>query len=150
MLTIIQKLDGKVWKAVEAMILGLKKQSKRKVFEITMSTFGDFNDKVCFGCAATCTVQQVYGKNFNRKNIAGYESRAKFMKAISEDLAEFESAIDGLRMGYLGDIFKYFKKKMPVKIYRVTLSLSELSSSNWEVFLPDYENLLTKLKALDI
>ena len=52
--------------ALQAMVDGLKRQSKRKGFMVDMVTFGNVSPETCYGCAATCTLQEMYGVNFER------------------------------------------------------------------------------------
>ena len=105
--------NGKVSAALQAMIDGLKLQSQRKDFRVDMSTFGTFYDPenkeipVCFGCAATCTVQQLSKVNFTDAQIDSSSGRSRLTIHNSNDLDRFEEAIDYARMGDLFSIFDY-------------------------------------------
>jgi hypothetical protein len=85
--------------AVKAMIEGLRKAKNRSDFKIDMSTFGASEDGICFGCAATCAVAQLTGKNLPPKIIDETLDAAKWLGVELEDMESFEAAIDGLRRG---------------------------------------------------
>jgi len=103
----------KVSTALQAMIDGLKFQSQRKDFRVDMATFGGFSNSgdkgslVCFGCAATCTIQQLSEVNFTDSLIGSSSGRSRQTIRNSNDLAGFEEAIDCARMGNLISIFNY-------------------------------------------
>jgi len=142
--------NGKVSAALQAMIDGLKLQSQRKDFRVDMSTFGTFYDPenkeipVCFGCAATCTVQQLSKVNFTDSQIDSLEERSFLTIQNSNDLDRFEDAIDCARMGNLISIFNYMDN----------LESYELSDSNrwllrtddWQEQLPLVQDFVEMLK----
>ena len=104
---------NKVSTALQAMIDGLKLQSQRKDFRVDMSTFGSYHESrnkenpVCFGCAATCTVQQLCKVNFTDSQIDSLKERSFLTIGNSNDLDRFEDAIDSARLGNLLPIFSY-------------------------------------------
>ena len=141
---------GKVSTALQAMIDGLKFQSQRKDFRIDMSTFGDFSDlgnrgnPVCFGCAATCTVQQLSEVNFTDSQINSLEERSRQTIRDSDDLEGFEYAIDSARMGNLISIFNYMGD-------RDSHEFSDddrwfLSTDDWQEQLPLVQDFVDMLK----
>lgn len=174
--TFKQKLDGKVWKAIQSMIDGVKRQSARPGFEIQMSMWGCTDGEICFGCAATSTVQEVCGHDFTPADLNGVNSNCEYLvgsggATISEeyrgftkqanalnmcdhDLGEFEFAIDMLRRGhgyYHGDIKTIFRY-MGVEDQYVEpdTTLHELSTATWREDMPAYQKYANKLKKLDI
>ena len=106
--------------ALQAMVDGLLRNSRRKDFKVDMGTFGRAADGICFGCAATCAVQEASGKQFvfeELRGIYGLNSRFRNLsigaqaECLGENyvkLATLENAIDGARQGYLRELFRYF------------------------------------------
>lgn len=73
----IKSIVSKPSEAVQAMIDGLK---NRRGLRINMGTYGQSEDeksKICYGCAATCTVQQVAGKKIPASLIDFTHERAR-------------------------------------------------------------------------
>jgi len=142
--------NGKVSAALQAMIDGLKLQSQRKDFRVDMSTFGTFYDPenkeipVCFGCAATCTVQQLSKVNFTDSQIDSLEERSFLTIQNSNDLDRFEDAIDCARMGNLISIFNYMDN---LKSYELSDSNRWLlCTDNWQEQLPLVQDFVEMLK----
>lgn len=163
MRTFYELCEGKMWRAVEAMIVGLETQSKRDDFRIAMSTFGKaykkYGKPVCFGCAATCAVQQLTGVNIGVDNIEP-KNHADAIGTLAEDTIDFEGAIDGLRTGYIDGLAEYFKVPSITinhsSLYRLSIQydgrdyLPILNSQDWEKNLHRYRVLLRYLKWRDI
>lgn len=84
-------------KVIRAMVRGLKK----KYVKIDMGTFGStsWNDKVCYGCAATNALCELAGKKIPVASIQSTGSRATFLKVADSTLTKFELAINSLRQG---------------------------------------------------
>lgn len=161
MRTFYELCEGKMWRAVEAMIVGLETQSKREDFIINMSLFGEYSEKrtVCFGCAATCAVQQLTGINLTASNIRQLGHPAA-LNTEYEDTIAFEGAIDNLRTGYIDELAEYFNLlSVDVRcsaLHRLSVHyesidyLPMLNSQDWEEKLHRYRVLLRYLKWRDI
>lgn len=140
--------------AVQAMVDGLLKQSKRKKFVINMGTFGDFADehKVCFGCAATCAIQYITKKNFHPKygSIKGKSVRAKILNWEYNDLDNFETIIDYVRLGRLYMLFNYYDRNDIInnryKMKQYQEQLVPLETDTWKKELYRFENLVIQLR----
>ena len=105
----IKDIISKPSQAIRAMVEGLKAQSLRKDFVIEMGTFGSLQDQLCAGCAATCAIQQIAGKNFTDWRIEKVLSRANFLYFEMGDLDYFEAIIDFIRQAEgLECLFHYF------------------------------------------
>lgn len=94
---------------VTAMCDGLEAMDKAQGFEIDMSTFGSYGGGICFGCAATCTIQVAAGRRFGAGELGGLTAQS--LPAVSEDsddLSRFERAVDRLRKGYYWGLEDYF------------------------------------------
>lgn len=155
----IKELAPKPSDAVQAMVDGLLEQSKRTDFAIEMTTFGMATKGVCFGCAATCTIQKMIGINFNNETI---ESRYNTVDKILQTrwtgqpfeldhlgFREFEIAIDNLRKGYVDFLFKFYhvnynEHELGEKYEK---DLLYLTTGSWEEGLPRYQVLADKLRA---
>jgi len=142
---------GKVSTALQAMIDGLKFQSQRKDFRVDMSTFGAFTDfgnkgnPVCFGCAATCTVQQLSKVNFTDSQINSLEERSRQTICNSNDLDRFEDAIDNARMGDLIPIFDYMGDRDSHELIADSQWL--LCTDDWQEQLPLVQDFVDMLKS---
>lgn len=159
--TMKQLCDGKVWRAVEAMITGLEEQSKREDFKIDMRTFGTAYADLCYGCAATCAVQKLTKYNYCIFTIDHRLLRATSVNVSTNDLTIFENAIDQLREGSIRMLFLYFGKDIPRCFMYVRLNpktnkikkvfcLPPLVNKTWQDNLHAYRVFLRYLKALDI
>jgi len=141
---------GKISTALQAMIDGLKFQSQRKDFRVDMSTFGTFTyfenkvDLVCFGCAATCTVQQLSKVNFTDSQIGSSSGRSRLTIHNSNDLDRFEEAIDYARMGDLFSIFDYMGDCDSHEISDDDRWL--LGTADWQEQMPIVQNFVDMLK----
>ena len=139
----IKEIISKPSEALQAMVDGLKTQSKRKDFKIRMHTFGETNGDICFGCAATCTVQQLTGINLTDTNIYLFQ-HSKVLNIEKRDIEKFEIAIDGTRKGYLRKLFGYFGIEIPEKYYK--RQNFYLGTITWKEELPIVNKLIEELK----
>lgn len=152
MKTLKELCDGKPSNAIKAMIEGLRTQSKRPDFKIRMSTFGSQhpNEKVCYGCAATCTLQQLTGINFvadtGRSMIEDTYTRAEVLKVRHKDLDKFEDAIDEFRLCELDPIFAYFGVEKPL----IRVHGWSLQTDDWQEQIPEIEKYVKKLIKLGL
>lgn len=156
MKTFKELCDGKMWKAVEAMLIGLQEQNKRKDFKIVMETFGRSFDNTCFGCAATCAIQQLTGVNFNSYDIRHEWLRAYAVETDVSDLNDFEMSINDLREGMLHGLIIYFGKSEAIDDLHVRYEIMHIQKSlprllnDWSNNLQPYYNLLNFLKQNDL
>lgn len=122
--------------AVMAMVEGIRKQRKRPDFCLDMDTFGMAIGGICYGCAATCAVQEIYNHDLNIHEIQSRLLKIRAFDADSIDLADFEKAIDSLRQGIYLPLFDYFdvdKHDMLV-----------LSKKPWPFHLPHLGSFVTE------
>jgi len=140
----------KVSTALQAMIDGLEFQSQREDFRVDMATFGAFTyfenkvDPICFGCAATCTVQQLSRVNFTDSQINSLEERSCLTIRNSDDLDRFEYAIDCARMGNLISIFDYMGDRDSHEFSDD--DLWDMSTDDWQEQLPLVQDFVEMLK----
>lgn len=132
--------------AIRAMIDGLRSHKGLKDFVIDMLHFGRADDgDVCFGCAATCTLEQLAGRRFSPCDIGSVGDRAAYLNVDSRTLAEFEDVMDRFRCGEIHPLFHF----CAVEDYPGVDAPWYLLTSDWEQELPLVEAYLEKLKALD-
>lgn len=86
----------------------LVKMRRRKWFELTMFTFGQFREDKCIGCAAAATAINLLG--LSKKQL--YEDRLIYLtdraKTFGYGLLMFEYLIDAIRVGLLRRLFDAF------------------------------------------
>ncbi|MCK5608229.1 hypothetical protein KAR91_40485, partial [Candidatus Pacearchaeota archaeon] len=75
-------------------------------FKIDMTTFGNIDNNVCYGCAATCALQQLYDVRFTSDNIF---KRDRVLDIDMIALAQFENAVDMFRTGNINFTARYFR-----------------------------------------
>lgn len=145
-ISILKLIKNKPSIALDMMVKGLLKQDRRKDFEVDMGSFGGFaySVKICYGCAATCTIQQIAKKNFQSSNIERSSCRAKVMGIDKYELDSFETAIDDARSGYLSALYMFCKitnqESLPKKASFC------LDNDNWKEQIPKVKTLILKLK----
>ena len=143
MISIRTILRDKPSKALECMIEGLIKQSWRTDFVIDMRNYGCIKGGICFGCAATCTIQQIANKNFNSSVITSLRSRAKFLNFSPEELNEFEIAMDYARSGYLPCLFLFLGFACERDIW---CNRWFMTSGGWEQEIPKIRKAIQEMK----
>ena len=134
------------------MIDGLEKQSKRDGFEIDMESFAYYADDMCFGCAATCTVQKIAGTNLPADNAGAVDFQFEAVELGFDNLTElrdFENAIDDARRGILKSLYKFYEKKdVGIDIEDDDYELISMETHNWEEQIPFVEDTIIKLQEI--
>jgi hypothetical protein len=124
MTTIKETIKSKPSIALKAMVAGLRKTIKRSTFVVDMGTFGStrrvnrlddlqhhktkkiakaiMSKEICFGCASTCTIQELTKKNFTKKTIRDRHTNFELLEQ-----REFELAMDSARQGRLMCLFQF-------------------------------------------
>jgi hypothetical protein len=150
--------EYKLYEVTQAMIDGLLYQSTRPDFAINMETYGGVYD-ICFGCAATCTIQQVTGFNFTKDNVINYGSRFNRYESLGNqsvfkdylELDKFEKAINSLRNSFVNPICEFLKIDFDVVCpVAIESRLVRLFNNSWKDDLPKYQEFANKLKELNI
>lgn len=138
--------------AINAMVSGLLKQSARKDFIIDMTTFGVTRGNICFGCAATCTLQEISSNNLATNiDISGPLARSITYNLEFHDVCRFEYAIDNLRCGILHPLlsfYNYAHKELDIiaVVEENSIVLSRLNNDNWHENISGYKQLANLLK----
>jgi hypothetical protein len=125
---------------VMAMVNGLKNAH----YNVHMDTFGDYKDGICFGCAATNTICEIFQKKFTIDNILGRKSRADFLECDYVFLCDFEEAIDLLRRGNAKSFLHTLRNIIYLKKHDVMVLISNIESDLKKELQP-----LTSLNSTD-
>jgi len=144
----IRDIISKPSEALRAMVDGLLEQSQREDFLIEMSDWGSATEKVCFGCAATCTLQKVAGINLmpgtQRYGVGNLDWRSDQLGLDENDVNHFENAMNDARMGDLETLFEYFD----IDVQGLGLIRDYewyLHNDNWRKQLPQVEETIQYL-----
>ena len=136
--------------AAAAMVAGLKIQAARDDFTVNMMVYGDVNNQksMCFGCAATCAIQEHTGVDFDADNITDRYTRAAAVDVDMDTMRRFEEAIEGLRCSAAGrlGIFCGLNEEDRLFLDDIFYSLPELQHMTWWEDLPKYEAALNVIK----
>jgi hypothetical protein len=140
--------------ALKAMVAGLLAADKSKTHFVDMESFGRVEGvegrPLCFGCAATWSLQAALGRPMTPGEVAAQVGLRQFADQRWEpyDIHRFEEAIDMARLGSLEDLFVYMRKKSHfAEKYN---HLFCLNTSNWREQLPAVRKLIRKLIKLNL
>ena len=132
---------GKPSDALEYMCDGLLKQSKRKDFQIAMYSFGGSDGQMCYGCAATSTIQQIAGRNLTASNV----DNRQLIGFDRDELWVFEKAINYARCGFLDFLFDF------CEVTEVGFSRWEelwfMRDDNWKSCIPKVRKAIREMRA---
>ena len=144
--------------AVRAMVMGLRTARKTKNFIVEMDVYSHVNtwskEKICFGCAATCTIfesldlwpqMREYAVSRGPDNVAEDAAEVERLAGVDwDDLRRFEIAIDDLRGdGEVERLCKYYEVDVSLSV-STSLPLLGSSYSEWELL--EYEAFADALK----
>lgn len=156
MARMIRDIISKPSEAVYYMIKGLLRHSKRPDFEVRMKHWYDTNlDRtICYGCAASCAVQEITGVQFKAADYAGgmtgqlaYHASCTGMEY--KDLSDFERAVDQIRCGNVVPIFMYFDISCPKLVTYNSYAgilLPTMNDKNWKRLILTYKTLFDCLR----
>jgi hypothetical protein len=106
MRSILEQINSTPSKAIEFAITGINRLSTKEGYVNDMSTFGSVSRtyEICYGCAATAAVQEMWMKDFTPENIYSADHRANALDLDPHELCKFESAIDSARGNSLEEL----------------------------------------------
>jgi hypothetical protein len=131
--------------ALQAMLDGLYEQYNRHDFRIDMRVYGAGDGGVCYGCASTCTLQKLAGKDFTTATIDTRDSRAAVLAVDANDLYIFEHAMDHARKGGCGLLFDFFEIPRPITSDLLSFPFY-LTSGNWQDQVPSVRRAISLLQ----
>ena len=148
------KLTKRPSVAVRAMITGLHKADAREDFKINMNTFGKKFENICYGCAATCAIQEIAGIEYmptQPVDLLSDRALILFGKSYTLDnqnnLFDFELAIDNFRCGKPEFLLKIYGIKETVKNHHLFKHQNwSLTNKSWKVEIPRIENYIILLE----
>lgn len=134
MITFKERCGGKVWRAIEAMIVGLRAQHSISGNAVDFRTFGMYCDKgtKAYCNAATAAIQSSLQYMFG-SDIENREAKVLLSDTSMNDYERFEKAIDDFSAGKIGTLFHYFGVNE-----RMYYSLPPMDNRNWQNILPQY------------
>lgn len=146
-ITFRELCQGKPSIALKAMVAGLLKMSQRADCRIEMGTFGDFENGICYGCAATAAIQELCQIEFTPHQFMRERDRVEALGVETSDLRAFEYAIDSARKGELMELFLYMglQSKIHHSNERHNMRFC-LTNKNWQKALPDVNALIQDLE----
>lgn len=150
MKTFRELCDNKPSRALQAMLDGLEAMENRSDFVIRMSTFGYALLNVCYGCAATCAVQQLAGyvftpDDYKRDGDTTY-MQSQSIKADTLDLERFEFAINDFRLGSPNRLLNYFEVPLIAEVKTLMGDDFAMSSDNYRNHFPKVREIIEVLK----
>ena len=155
--TIAKTINNKPSIALQAMVDGLRFTDTQPQQQILMSTFGSVegggisNLKICYGCAATWSIQNLTGRMLSTKEVEDLgilRANNTLCGWGTEEVAAFEEAIDCARVGELGALFDFCGV---LKNHRPEFDdCFNLSTDNWKRKIPAVEELIAELKDIGL
>ena len=135
---------GKPSDALEYMCDGLLAQDEREDFEVVMSTYGRSDGRMCFGCAATSTIQQIAGRSLTVSNV---KSR-QLIGFDKDELFLFERLINRARLGLLHSLFGFCEvAEVGCREWDYLWSMRD---SNWKSCIPKVRKAIVEMRAKGI
>ena len=138
----IREVCPKMSDAIDAMIKGLR-EILGDNFKVDMESFGHANRGVCYGCAATCAIQQIAGKLFTPDDLEYAYMVAKKATALDmnkEEMLAFETAIDQFRMGNIWFLLKFYGIRAESSGINILLpNGSKVMMGSWYMNTRDYK-----------
>lgn len=133
--------------ALEAMLDGLEASKNWDNFRIQMKVYAykSSESDVCYGCAASCTVLNLYGYNTQFfVDRYSWKDLADTLDCDPEDLKKFEQAIDNVRYCSMYTLGRYFGVELddPEETWYM--------SNNWESSVLHIRTYIERLKALGL
>ena len=124
---------------------------------------------MCFGCAATCAIQKIVGKNIDYEitkdhiDPMSWEIQSKYLHEeifgleTTQEATTFEQAINGARMGSLILLFEFFEIdpaeymtkagcKNFIRIYDDEDDIICMETANWRKLIPFVEKKIKQLQ----
>lgn len=151
--TLRQLCKGKPSVALRAMCDGLRAADKRPGFIIAMWSYGHADKTFCYGCAATCTLQEITGVEFTPERLQvrrltqlSFNRQAAICKLSTPDVIEFEGAMEFARAGHLAYLYDFLGIATESRINPKPDENWRLWDNNWRTELPKVRAFIRKLE----
>ena len=150
---------------LEAMVVGLRRNAEDSRTRVNMTTFGWIEDDLCFGCAATMGLSELFGvlyadvagslspesKNRSWVKLVQSTDGAALGVALPSEMDELETVFDWARRGSLSPLRGLagwcFKKSRTRYDLSQWCGLWSLTTENWKQELPKVEKAIAEMRA---
>ena len=151
---------------LQAMVTGLLKSDADPLFEVNMGTYGKVQEKICYGCCATLTLAEMFGKGKSasemmlayaktlQRDYADYAytplSNVLHLKSFSVkgffpiDLRSLEQAVDSARKGKVSVLIELLTGEFN-ESFESFDGRWELDNCDWEEFIPTIEATIAEM-----
>lgn len=136
--------------ALKFAVAGLKRLNTKSKYEINMTTYGNFREGVCSGCAATAAIQELSGHDFSGDEIYYRKGRAKAIDVNIHALELFEDAMDDTRIGSFTGLVKYCTGEFCTSFNDHREILPVGLSSNISLLITYYNTKIEELQLFDL
>ena len=147
---------------LSAMVAGLLKSEDDPLFRVDMGTFGEVLREICYGCAATLTLAEMFGKGKSASemmlgHVKAHPNRSEGFEAVLSDviksdasipqdslpvdLSELEFAVNNARIGYVSVLIEILTGKKDSSFD----DQWHLGSENWKGQLPVVEATIAEM-----
>ena len=151
---------------LSAMVTGLLKSKNDPLFEVDMGTFGKVGKEICYGCCATLTLAEMFGKgksaselmlgyaktHFNHpnsahlpdthlSNVIALEPSSTQNSFSIDELYELEQAVNSVRLGFVSPLIKFLAGEFNTSFDRRWF----LTNQNWENCIPEIEATIAEM-----
>lgn len=134
--------------ALDIMCDGLEAQSKREGFKVNMDYFYKHEAQTCFGCAATCFLQQVTNTDLpTNMGFSDSADRGVWLDLERMDMLTFEDIMDDVRCWEFWWLFGYFGFDFE-PFFKLVNTLPEWSDNEFFLRTTDWEEQLPKVRAI--
>lgn len=134
------------------MVYSLIKQSERAEFKVDMDTYGVSNKTFCFGCAATCAIQEMSGVRFEVEDTYSvFQERVCSALGIRyEDEKRIEWFFNSLRLSddySILDLDAHPDMKITDQMMKELTNVPALTSETWKQNIGKFVKLADKWSA---
>lgn len=113
-------------------------------YQIDMSVFALISDGVCFGCAATNAIVDIWGEKFPQDKFASVFARSEFMKCSEHFYPGFELSLESLRCGEI-EGYNEIAKKIGIALCPVYVKLPILTGYDYKRGIEYYKEFYDSL-----
>jgi hypothetical protein len=145
MVTFKERCEGKVWRAMDAMIQGLDHKYHTPDNAVDFRTFGMYCDKSgkAYFNGATAGIQYILHYSFG-VDIENRDVKVMLSETSINDYERFEKALDDFSAGKIGSLLHYFDLSES-RFY----SLPAMNNRNWKDILYQYERTAKHYKNIN-
>ena len=153
---------------LSAMVVGLLKSKDDPNFVVKMETFGKVKNNLCYGCCATLTLAEMFGKGKSASELMLGYAKTRFNHANSaylpdthlsdvialepsstqdsfsiDELYDLEQAVDSVRAGDVSPLIEFLTGEFNTSFDRRWF----LTNQDWEAQLPEVKKTIAEMAA---